>query len=125
MTVLQRKDARGVNTSGAKKLMVGFAMAVAGIGAAYGISQAIDGGSGAIVTSPNELARAVALAELAQASANSTWTLEHELAAIKAGTGVRAGEWSLEDELAALQRHNGTSQPESSSQPTTPVSGPR
>lgn len=49
MTVLQRKEARGFNTGGARKYVIGLVMAVVGVGAAYGISQLIDNDGGSTV----------------------------------------------------------------------------
>lgn len=55
MTVLQRRDARGFETGPIRKFVVGAAVAVVGVGAAFGLSQVIDQEeTSAMVTTPAE-----------------------------------------------------------------------
>ena len=132
MTVLQRKTAGGLDSQGLRKNVIAVAIAVVGVGAAFGLSQVIGSESpldaetqarteagaayGAALGQAAELrarqeAGAAYGAALESARQSSAWTLDDELAAIRKGktsvgtAAMAAHAASLEKELAAI--HSG------------------
>ncbi|MFZ0014324.1 MAG: hypothetical protein WAL25_09440 [Acidimicrobiia bacterium] len=97
MTVLQRNDARGVSSGRAKSYVIGVALAVVGVGAAFGLSRVID----------TDVEYTGAMAERGAAA-------QGNLDAIRQGANAQAAAlsttgWALEDELAALHARQGAS----------------
>lgn len=103
MTVLQRKDARGFDSGPIRKYVVGVALAVVGVGAAFGLSQVIDQ-----QTTPVEIGRTpVELKAAAAGEIESMRRLDQALIQ----RWQPAPEFTLADELAALRAKPETTSP--------------
>ena len=130
MTVLQRQTAGGVDSHGLRKNVIAVAMAVVGLGAAFGLSQVMGSDSpqlaanearieagaayGAALEKAAELrareqAGAAYGAALESASQSNVWSLDDELAAIRKGktsvgsAAIAANASGLVDELDAIR----------------------
>lgn len=110
MTVLQRNEGRQLSTVGAKGYLVGLALAVVGLGAAFGLSRLIGTDTeftGAMVD------RSVAMEQNHEALIEGGAAHAAVLGSIPASTFNEAAipsratqpatEWALEDELAAIK----------------------
>lgn len=86
MTVLQKNEGRGLSKGNVKSYLVGLALAVVGVGAAFGLSRVLETDTG-----PN----AASTFKETDIPSRSTqpaaeWTLEEELAAIRGGNTFAA-----------------------------------
>lgn len=114
MTVLQKRDARGIDSKRSRGLMVGVAMAVIGLAAAFGISQLIDNNDTAAAGSPVATLHTQAPA-YAQPSQSPVATLGGEAPAYaqdavpEPASSVGATSWQLtpQQELAIMLSHTG------------------
>lgn len=97
MTVLQGNDVRGVRMGRAKGYMVGAALAVVGVGAAFGLSRVID----------TDVEYTGAMAERGAAAQQSVESIREGANAQAAALASTA--WALEDELEALHARQGAS----------------
>lgn len=99
MTVLNRRDARGFDSGPIRKYLVGLAVAVAGVAAAFGLSQIIDQDAAAVETGLTAVERNA----IAQSQAESAASAERlDQALIERFAPPVAPEFTLQDELAAL-----------------------
>jgi hypothetical protein len=119
MTVLRENTAGGVGSNRFGKFVIGTAMVVVGLGAAYGISQVIDDTEPGTATATqsssfeSNLAQKQALEGFAGASVAAD-QFRHSLAQKQALEGQVAastvgGAWGLEDELDAIHGRVGAS----------------
>lgn len=119
MTVLQRKDVRGFGSKRTRNYLVGLAMIVVGLGAAFGISQLITGSSEAALNVEAAERSAAMQANidtltrngLAQQQAMQAQALE-EVSAVQSREAfekaIGATTWTVEDEIAAIHGRTGT-----------------
>lgn len=105
MTVLQRRDARGFEIGPFRKFVVGAALAVVGVAAAFGLSQVLDQDeTTALVTTPAERNA------IAQGQAQRAESMQRvDQALIERWRP--APESALEDELAAIRAQANTPNP--------------
>jgi hypothetical protein len=105
MTVLRRRDARGFEPGPIRKFAVGAAFAVVGVAAAFGLSQVIDQEAtpAPVATTPAERN---AIAEAQALRAESMHRLDQSLIEKYNQLGAQtksSAEWTLDDEIAAIK----------------------
>lgn len=110
MTVLQKRDARGFVAGPIRKFAVGAALAVVGVAAAFGLSQVIDQeATTALVTTPaerNAIAQGQAQRAESMQRVDQALIENYRQAATRSAAAVHAktsAEWTLDDEIAAIK----------------------